>query len=77
MNDPSPYWGDRSYIPVAVPKVNDKMFYTSDHSAVVVDASRRIVRSKWGAGCLVEHVETYCPYWKSGVAKTYYMRSYL
>lgn len=37
-----------------------------DHSARVYRASQKIVKSKWGAGCLVQHEQTHCPYYVTG-----------
>jgi Secretion system C-terminal sorting domain len=66
MNDPSKYWEDCSYS-LQNGWEGEKICYkTSDnlpsHSAILLNASTQMLRSKWGAGALMEHKYNYCPY---------------
>lgn len=76
MNDPSKYITDGSYKSLTWPTANGQKvvygFY--EHSAVVVSYGSSIVtvKSKWGAGPLMQHNINYSPY--NGLPK-YYKRS--
>ncbi len=79
------YMTDTSYLPQGMYSESDdypsgttgKIFYQTmvgtsyihDHSANLYHGSKKMVRSKWGYGCLMQHEQSHCPYYVDGITK--------
>jgi len=83
LNDPSMFWQDGSYEMTIRPTVSNRVYYYTDHSAIVkgtlyypgstnVDPTKINVISKWGHECLIEHTIDASPYYFPSVGLRYY-----
>lgn len=65
------YWDDGSYIQTTIAEA-EKIYYSNgDHSAIVSPVGAGLYDSKWGAGPLMRHAPSYCPYVSSSGMKYY------
>jgi hypothetical protein len=84
MNDPSAYWTDGSYTSNTTGNVNDRVYYVSNHSAIITTRTSGpiapgnygniIVTSKWGSCGLYTHSAQYGPYYTSNFQLNFYSR---
>ena len=76
MDDCTEYLTDGSYQYVgnSATANNQRVYYNTNHSGIVVNASSGVVISKWGSAPLMQHQYWECPYFNPGTICSFYTR---